>query len=323
LAAIRMGAPEVRGEALGRARLDDSVIMARSRAPCGAPPDPEIRMSAAPESSFQTITVTPLSPTIGAEIGNVRMSGEVPDEQIGEIRQALLDWKVIFFRDQDVSIEEHIAFGARFGELEIHPFGRNRENHPEVLVIHHDERSKQGQNSWHSDVTWRQEPSLGSILRGYVIPEVGGDTLFADMFAAYEGLSDEVKERIEGRTARHDFLFAFGGRMSEEAKQEMLEKYPPAHHPVVRTHPESGHKGIYVNAAFTREIDDMDPDESRRLLRHLYRQASVPEYQCRFRWRKDSVAFWDNRAVQHYANFDYHPQTRHVERVTVVGDRPR
>jgi len=279
-------------------------------------------MSAAVETRYQTITVEPLSPTIGAEIAGVRMGPDVPAEQVAEIRRALLEWKVVFFRDQDVTVAEHVAFGRHFGELEIHPFTPNRDDHPEVVVIHHDENSKQGQNRWHSDVTWRLEPSLGSILRARIVPPVGGDTLFADMFAAYEGLSDEVKEKIDGATAVHSFEHNFGARMTPEQREKFLEKYPRARHPVVRTHPESGRKGIYVNAAFTTCIEGLDEEESRRLLRHLYRQASIPEYQCRFRWQENSVAFWDNRAVQHYAAFDYHPQPRRVERVTVVGDRP-
>jgi taurine dioxygenase len=275
-----------------------------------------------PYRSFETLEIRPLSPTIGAEISGVRMNGDVPDEQIAEIRQALLDWKVIFFRDQDVEVAEHIAFGRKFGELEIHPFTPNREDHPEVVVIHHDEKSKRGENRWHSDVTWRQEPSLGSILRGRQIPRVGGDTLFSDMFAAYEGLPDEVKETIEGKTAKHSFIPNFGRRMSEEKRAAFLEQYPEPHHPIVRKHPESGRRGLYVNAAFTQSIDGMEPEEGAKLLRFLYKQASVPEYQCRFRWEENSVAFWDNRSVQHYAAFDYHPNIRRVERVTIIGDKP-
>ena len=281
-----------------------------------------VDLSHPPQSQFETITVEPLSPTIGAEIAGVRMSGDVSDEQIAEIRQALLDWKVIFFRDQDVEVAEHVAFGRKFGELEIHPFTPNREDHPEVVVIHHDENSKRGQNRWHSDVTWRQEPSLGSILRGCEIPAVGGDTLFADMYAAYEGLPEEIRQKIDDAHAIHSFVHNFGRAMSEEKRAEYLEQYPEARHPVVRTHPETGRRGLYVNGAFTTEIEGFEPEESARLLKLLYRQASVPEYQCRFRWQKNSVAFWDNRAVQHYAAFDYHPNVRRVERVTVVGDKP-
>jgi taurine dioxygenase len=279
-------------------------------------------MSAAIETSYQTITVQPLSPTVGAELGGVRMGSDTPAAQVAEIRRALLDWKVVFFRDQDVSVAEHVAFGRHFGKLEIHPFTPNRKDHPEVVVIHHDESSKHGENRWHSDVTWREEPSLGSILRARIVPPLGGDTLFADMFAAYDGLSDEVKEKIDGAHAIHSFERNFGRAMTDEQRAAFLEKYPRARHPVVRTHPESGRRGIYVNAAFTTHIEGMEEEESRRLLRHLYRQASVPEYQCRFRWEKNSVAFWDNRSVQHYAAFDYRPHARRVQRVTVVGDRP-
>ncbi|MDG2304236.1 MAG: TauD/TfdA family dioxygenase [Candidatus Binatia bacterium] len=277
---------------------------------------------AAAWANYRTITIDPLSPTVGAEIGGVRMSGDVSSEQIGEIRRALLEWKVIFFRDQDVSIEEHIAFGRLFGELEIHPFATNLEGYPEVVVIHHDEKSRFGQNDWHSDVTWRLEPSLGSILRATIVPPVGGDTLFCDMNAAYDGLADDIKEKIDGMTAVHSYTRLFGGRLPEKERAEMREKYPDARHPVVRTHPETGAKSLYVNSSFVSHLDGVDEVEGCRLLRLLYRQSAIPEFQCRFRWRKNSVSFWDNRAVQHYAAFDYKPNVRHVERVTIVGDKP-
>jgi taurine dioxygenase len=274
-------------------------------------------------TTYSTITVSPVQPTIGAEVSGFRMDGDCAPETIAEIRQALLDWKVIFFRDQDVTVAEHVAFGRLFGELEVHPFApKHYPEFPEVLAIIHDERTKRGNNDWHSDVTWRQQPSLGSILRGREIPAVGGDTLFSDMYAAYDGLSDSVKEQIDGATARHNFQKVFGRRVPEDQKEEMAQKYPDAFHPVVRTHPETGRKGLYVNVAFTCEIVGMEPDESDSLLHHLYRQAAIPERQVRFKWSENSVAFWDNRAVQHYAAFDYHPALRHVERVTVVGDTP-
>ncbi|MEN3272941.1 MAG: taurine dioxygenase [Actinomycetota bacterium] len=272
---------------------------------------------------YDTITVTPMQPTIGALVTGFRMDGDVPAEQVAEIRRALLDWKVIFFRDQDVTIEEHVAFGRLFGELEVHPFApKEYAELPEILAIKHDASSKRGENNWHSDVTWRLEPSLGSILRCRVCPPIGGDTLFADMYAAYDGLTDEIKEAIDGKVARHSFQHNFGRAMSDDVRAKFAEQYPDPFHPVVRTHPETGRKGLYVNSSFTVEIVDMDPDESRRLLEHLYRQAAIPEYQVRFSWAVDSVAFWDNRAVQHYAAFDYLPHDRHVERATVIGDRP-
>lgn len=273
-----------------------------------------------------SITIEAQSPTIGAEIGNVTLSGDLPDDTIDDIRQALLDWKVLFFRDQDISTQDHLEFARRFGELEVHPFAPSSPGHPEVLAITHDEHSPGLENGWHSDVTWRVEPSLGSVLRLLEGPEVGGDTLFSDMYAAFDGLPDAIKEQVEGRTARHDFTrFRIGLRKQGKTEDEIAEieqEYPNPHHPVVRTHPETGRTGIYVNAAFTKEIDDMDPEQSTRLLSVLYAQAAYPEYQARLRWRPNTVAFWDNRSVQHYANSDYHPQVRRVERVTIVGDAP-
>jgi len=272
------------------------------------------------------ITITPKSPTIGAEIGGIDIGGELSDATIDTIRRALLDHKVVFFRNQDITTEQHLAFGRRFGELEVHPFAVNKPGHPEVLAITHDADHPGRENQWHSDVTWRLQPSLGSILRCIESPAVGGDTLFADMYAAYDGLPQRIKERVEGRVARHDFahfrkLMRHRGASDAEIA-EMETTYPNPEHPVIRTHPETGRKGIYVNNAFTQEIVGIDPAESAELLEILYRQAAIPEYQVRFTWEPDSIAFWDNRACQHYATSDYWPNVRRVERVTIVGDTP-
>ena len=234
---------------------------------------------------------------------------------------------MLFFRDQDITTEQHLAFARNFGDLEVHPFAPHKPDYPEVLAITHNEKNKGKENTWHSDVTWRLEPSLGSILRAIELPPVGGDTLFADMYAAYDGLKDEVKARIDNAVAVHDFThFRAGMRkrgMSEEQIEEMNRKYPTAEHPVVRTHPETGRRCIYVNAAFTLHIVGMEKADSDALLAHLYAQAAIPEYQCRFRWTPNAIAFWDNRASQHYAASDYFPAVRRMERVTVIGDRPR
>ncbi|MFK7920077.1 MAG: TauD/TfdA dioxygenase family protein [Ilumatobacter sp.] len=273
-----------------------------------------------------TLTIEPQSPTIGAEISGVDLSEELSDAVIAEIHQALVDWKVLFFRDQDITTEQHLSFSRRFGTLEVHPFGRPKPGYDEVLAITHDETSPGQENGWHSDVTWREEPSLGSVLRLLEGPTIGGDTLFSDMYAAYDGLPDSVKARVDGRTARHDFTrFKIGLRKQGKTEAEIAEVqklYPNPHHPVIRTHPDTGRKGIYVNAAFTKEIDGMDADESAELLALLFAQASYPEYQVRLRWKPNTIAFWDNRSVQHYANSDYFPQVRRVERVTIVGDTP-
>ena len=273
------------------------------------------------------LTLTPLTPTIGVEVGGIDLRTLPDAATLRALRDALLEWKVLFFREQDITTDEHVAFARAFGELEVHPFAPHKPGYPEVLAITHGPGNRGRENTWHSDVTWRLEPSLGSILRAVEIPEVGGDTLFADMYAAYEGLKDEVKAEIEGRNAVHDFNhFRKGMRkrgMSEAEIEEFNRKYPEVEHPIVRTHPETGRKGLYVNAAFTMRIVGMEKERSDSLLRHLYAQASIPEYQCRFRWRKNSLAFWDNRSTQHYAASDYYPAVRAMERVTIVGDRPR
>jgi len=275
---------------------------------------------------LSSLTLAPLTPTIGAEVSGVDLSKPVEAGEVAALRQALLDWKVLFFRDQDITTEQHLAFARLFGELEVHPFAPAKPGYPEVLAITHDRESRGKENTWHSDVTWRLEPSLGSILRAVEVPPVGGDTLFADMYAAYEGLSDKVKARIDGAVAIHDFTHFREGLHRKGKSEEEIEAfdkaYPKPRHPVVRTHPETGRKAIYVNAAFTVAIEGMDDAESKALLTHLYAQAAIPEYQCRFRWEPNSIAFWDNRASQHYAASDYWPAVRRMERVTVVGDRP-
>jgi taurine dioxygenase len=276
--------------------------------------------------TLDSLTLSPLTPTIGAEVSGIDLAQPLDAGTKAALRQALLDWKVLFFRDQDIDTDQHIAFARNFGELEVHPFAPHKPGYPEVLAITHDRENKGRENTWHSDVTWRLEPSLGSILRAIELPPVGGDTLFADMYAAYDGLTDEVKAQIEGAVAVHDFAhFRTAMRkrgMTDNQIEAFNTAYPKVEHPVVRTHPETGKKAIYVNAAFTQHIVGMDEDESKALLKHLYAQAAIPEYQCRFRWEPGSIAFWDNRASQHYAASDYWPAVRKMERVTVVGDRP-
>jgi len=279
------------------------------------------------EQQSHPYTIKRLSPSIGAELLDLDLKNSLSEDLKDEIYQALLVYKVIFFRDQDLSIEEHLKFANNFGELEIHPFANNDKQYPEVLKITHNEKNKGRENLWHSDVTWRLEPSLGSILRMKEAPKVGGDTLFADMYAAYEDLSDEMKEQLDGAVAVHDFE-GFRKRLekkgvSKEEIEDFNKKFPMPEHPVIRTHPDTGKKLIYVNAAFTKCIKDWEVEESSNMLKYLYSRASTPEYQCRFVWKDNSIAFWDNRSVQHYAASDYWPQVRKVERVTIIGDRPR
>jgi taurine dioxygenase len=266
-----------------------------------------------------------LSPTIGTEVWGVDMAN-TSDDELAYLRQVLLDRKVIFFRDQDITVEQHLAFGRRWGELETIPFLPFVEGYPEVLHIHRDHKSGSRENVWHSDVSWRERPSFGSILRGIQIPEVGGDTLFADMCLAYDMMPQYLKQAAEGLQAVHSNAGLTGYAQRGEAKMTEVQKgimdNPPQVHPVIRTHPETGRKLIYVNRAFTRALAGYHPAEGQDLLKALMERAHLPEVQCRFRWRKNSVAFWDNRACQHYASYDYKPHIREMHRVTIKGDKP-
>ena len=271
---------------------------------------------------FERISVRPLSPTIGAELTGIDLAESMHDETFAEVRRALLDFKVIFFRNQKITTAQHVAFARRFGELEVHPFLPSNTDFPELVRFAKDETTIGVENLWHSDVSWRLEPSLGSVLRAIETPNVGGDTLFCDMIAAYESLSDELKKQIEGRNAIHDFTKSFGMAMDPKTLAQKRKEFPPARHPVVRTHPDTGEKILYVNGIFTSHIEDMDSDASDSLLDTLCNQATFPEFQCRFHWKQDSIAFWDNRSTQHYAASDYWPQPRIMERATIIGDKP-
>ena len=271
---------------------------------------------------FEHITVTPKGVTLGAEIIGVRLSGDLPDEVIAEIRRAWLDYKVVYVRDQDISSTEHVEFARRFGELEVHPFLLGSEEHPELVRFEKGVEAGGFENGWHHDVTWRETPSMGAILRSIQVPATGGDTAFSDMAAAYDGLDDEMKERLNGLQAAHDYTSAFGSFVDDSKKAEMREQYPVVHHPIVRTHPETGRKLLFVNAYFTSHVVDMDEHEGNHLLRYLISRASIMEYQYRVSWEPNQVTLWDNRIVQHYALSDYYPDVRIMERASIVGDRP-
>ena len=270
--------------------------------------------------SYTQFSVKQLSPAIGAELHGADINA-FSTTLVDEVKEALRTYQVVFFRDQTISQEKHIDFAREFGDLEIHPSTPEHQENREVLRIAHGPKSRGAENRWHSDVTWREAPSLGSILRAIEVPEVGGDTLFANMALAYERLDDETKEQITGKYAVHDIARVFAKRLNKSV-EELHDKYPPMTHPVIRTHPETGQRVLYVNAAFTSHIVDMDSKESEELLNRLYRTASNPEIQCRFRWEAGSMAFWDNRACQHFAASDYFPHVRIMERVTIAGDRP-
>jgi taurine dioxygenase len=273
------------------------------------------------------LTIEPLTPTIGAELHGFDFRESHTDSAMKELQQALLTWKVIFFRDQDIGLEDQKRAGLWFGPLEVHPLVAPDQPNAELIRIEEDDVKRAHNDIWHSDVTFKESPPLGSILRAREIPPVGGDTMFADMYAAYEGLDEQTKSRVDNATAVHDFHGFRRGMRARGVPEAEIDKYklkfPPREHPVVRTHPQTGRRSLFVNAAFTTHIVGLPKTESDALLAVLYSQARIPEYQCRFRWRKDSIAFWDNRCTQHYAVADFYPQRRVVERITICGDKPR
>jgi len=267
-----------------------------------------------------------LAVTIGTIIHGPDLAKEQSDQAINFFHDALRERKVIFFRNQQhITTDQHLDFGRRFGPIEVHPFIKAKEGYPEVVVLDHGKDSPGQENVWHSDVTWREEPSLGSILRCLESPDdlpEGGDTHFADMYLAFEGLPALLKEQVRSMKAIHTnnvFLGGLAGKgYSPEQIQALRNIFPPTIHPIVRTHPWTGKECLYVNTAFSHEVDGMEFEEGFPFLMELYKQAAIPEYQCRFRWERGSIAFWDNRASQHYASSDYYPFSRTVERVTVM-----
>ena len=267
------------------------------------------------------LRVEPLSPVIGAEISGVDLRQLLDDARLADLQAALATHLVLFFRDQDLTLDQHKAFGRRFGELHIHPAAPTDAEHPEILVVHGDDKVTFVAGSlWHSDVSCDAEPPMGSILRVVEVPSAGGDTLFASMYAAFEGLSDRMQRLLAGLTAVHEGEQYYRGRYGATNLRD--GNYPVAEHPLVRTHPATGRQALYVNEGFTTRIKDLPGAESEALLTFLFKHCAKPDYHCRFHWRPHSIAFWDNRCTQHLAIWDYWPETRHGYRVTIRGDRP-
>jgi len=273
--------------------------------------------------SYQSITVRPCTANIGAEIDGIDLCQPLGNQQFQELHDALMEHQVLFFRDQPVTVDQHKALGRKFGDLHIHPGSPPPDGHPEILVVHADENSKHVSGErWHTDVSCEDEPPMGSILHLWQVPEVGGDTLFASMYAAYDSLSERMKTYLDGLTAMHSGEQVYRGRYVDRGGDDSHKVYPTAAHPVVRTHPVTGRKALYVNRNFTTLILDLPRDESRDILEFLYRHCEKPDFQTRFKWQPHSIAFWDNRCVQHLAIWDYYPQIRSGYRVTIKGDRP-
>jgi taurine dioxygenase len=274
------------------------------------------------------LELRPLSGSLGAEVHGVDLSAELSDGQVAAIRSALVEHHVLAFRDQSLSPEQQMRFGRRFGELDTHPFVEGNRDHPEILDIITEpaDRLNFG-GGWHSDVTFLQEPDLGSILYALEVPPVGGDTLFANQQLAYDNLSETMKGMLEGLTAVHTAAMQYspGGLSTQSNAMETKNSDRAAdvvEHPVVRTHPESGRKGLYVNRAFTARIRGLRAEESRAMLDLLCDHAVKEAFTCRLSWEPGTLAMWDNRSVQHYALHDYAGQRRVMRRITVKGDRP-
>jgi len=277
--------------------------------------------------------VEQLTCSIGAELSGVHLGDAARDDALfGEINALLLQHRVLFLRDQDITRAEHVAFARRFGELEDHPVVGSDPEHPGLVQIYRSEEKNPYENTYHTDGLWRPRPPMGAVLRCIECPPVGGDTIWVNMVEAYKQLPDEIKKKIATLRAKSSIEHSFGAAMTPEARAKLAAENPPAEHPVVRTHPETGEKILYVGSFTTHFVNFHTPENVRfgqdkvpgasHLLNYLLSQAAIPEYQVRFRWRPNSVAIWDNRSTQHYAVMDYWPAPRKMERAAILGDKP-
>jgi taurine dioxygenase len=282
-----------------------------------------------------SMKVSRLTASIGAEVSAVDL-GEVArsDELFSQLKSLLLAHKVLFFRDQDITRAEHVQLAERFGALEDHPVVPSDPDHPGLARIYKDldSRPEHYENAYHCDATWKETPPMGCVLRCVEAPPVGGDTIWVNMALAYAGLPEHVKTQIAALSARHSIEATFGAAMPAEQRRRLKERFPDAEHPVVRTHPETGEKVLFVNGFTTYFVNfhtsanvrhgiDFSPGAS-HLLNYLISQASIPDYQVRWRWTNNSFAIWDNRCTQHYAVQDYYPAVRKMERAAIMGDKP-
>ncbi|MCE7798010.1 TauD/TfdA family dioxygenase [Sphingobium sufflavum] len=268
--------------------------------------------------TYELLDVRPMTKRIGAEIFGVDLSQPLGNQAYSEIHTALMQHQVIFFRDQALTHDAHKAFARSFGDLAIHSGVKGLDDHPEVVAIHADENSKfVAGEKWHSDLSCDPEPPMGSILHMHTLPDHGGDTLFASMYAAYDALSPAMKRFLEPLTAVHD-----GNHVYKAIFPDSTKTYPCNSHPVVRTHPVTGRKLLFVNSSYTTRVNELSKEESQAILAFLFQHVQNPNFHVRFRWQRDSLAFWDNRCTQHFAVWDYFPDVRSGYRVTVAGDKP-
>ena len=276
----------------------------------------------------EKLAIKPLGPFIGAQVGNLDVSRPLSDAQFEQLYHALLRHQVLFLREQVITPEQHRALAIRFGDLHIHPVYPHAEGVEEIIVLDTHQDNPPDNDNWHTDVTFIQTPPAVALLASKVLPESGGDTLWTSGIAAYEALSAPFKTLLVELRAEHDFTKAFPEykhRKTEEAHrqwQQAVAKNPPVYHPVIRTHPVSGKKALFVNEGFTTRIMDISQKESDALLGFLFAHVTRPEFQVRCRWQPNDLAIWDNRVTQHYANADYYPARRVMQRATVLGDQP-
>jgi taurine dioxygenase len=277
------------------------------------------------------LEIEPTGAALGAYVGGIDLREALDSALVDELRDALVQHKVLFFRNQNISHENHLRFARYFGALERHPVTQHVEGHPEILRVRNGEYAYLEEadapfirpvNKWRAEATFRAAPPLGGVIRARLLPPRGGDTVFADTEAAYADLEPALQERIEHLTATHDLLKNRGEKLRSAERALLRSQNPPQSHPVVRIHPESGRRSIFVNPSFTTRIDGVEEKESDRLLALLFDRIRVHEYQVRFGWTPNAVVLWDNRSTQLYPIADYWPHDREIERVTIVGDAP-
>tara|TARA_B100001245_G_scaffold196846_1_gene155848 strand:+ start:2650 stop:3474 length:825 start_codon:yes stop_codon:yes gene_type:complete len=270
--------------------------------------------------------VHPIAEALGTELHGVNLCEDLSSETYSEIRRLLVKHQVIFFRDQDISRAQHKALAESFGPVQTHPAYDTVPGYPEITILESTAEEPSKIEVWHSDMTFLKHPPLGSVLRSKICPPEGGDTLWSSMTAAYNGLSQSMQGFLSNLEAEHDFSFGFKESLAEPGGRERLAQAvadnPPVSHPVIRIHPESGKKVIFVNALFTTKIIGLSEKESSEILSFLYEHVITPEFTCRFHWRPNSIAIWDNRSTQHKPINDYFPAHRLLERVAIDGDKP-
>ncbi|KAA5968996.1 MULTISPECIES: taurine dioxygenase [unclassified Pantoea] len=277
----------------------------------------------------ERLSFTPLGPYIGAQVSDLDVSRPLSDAQFEQLYHGLLRHQVLFLRDQQITPEQHRALAVRFGDLHIHPVYPHAEGVEEIIVLDTHQDNPPDNDNWHTDVTFIDTPPAIALLASKVLPAAGGDTLWTSGIAAYDALSEPFKQLLTGLSAEHDFKKSFQEykyrKTPEEHQrwQQAVDKHPPVQHPVIRTHPVSGKKALFVNEGFTTRIVELSEKESEAVLRFLFAHATKPEFQVRWRWQPNDLAIWDNRVTQHYANADYYPARRIMQRATVLGDRPR